>query len=56
MSNLIWNVRFGGLFIQWANCPDIKGRRLRVSRVPDRPKKGERWFEIYEAPWQRWFA
>ena len=54
MSNLIFNIRFGGLFFQWRRDKPIGGRRITLERIPGR--KGEPWLEVYEAPWQRWFA
>jgi hypothetical protein len=51
MSNLIFNIRFGGHFFQWRRYKPVGGRRITFDRVPGRPGKGEPWFEIYQAPW-----
>ena len=56
MSNLIWNIRFGGWFFQWRRDKQVDRRRITFERVPGRPGPDEPWLSAYEAPWQRWFA
>lgn len=51
MSNLIFNIRFGGWFLQLARDKPLGGSRFRLSRVPGRPKPGEPWLSVYAAPW-----
>jgi hypothetical protein len=52
MSNLVFNIRFGGWFFQWRRSASLgNGRRITFERVPGRPGRGEPWFQIYEAPW-----
>lgn len=58
MSSLWFNLRLGGLFIQFTKFgtrvtkPDgSPGSLVSISRVRGRPNAGEPWAELYELRW-----